>query len=57
LELAYSFSHHGGKHSHVLADMMLEKKLRVLHLALKATSRDCSPEAARRNVSSALGGA
>jgi hypothetical protein len=37
--------------------MMLEKKLRVLHLALKATSRDCSPEAARRNVSSALGGA
>ena len=43
LGLAYSFRdlayyHHGGKHSRVQADLVLEK-LRVLHLDLKAARR------------------
>ena len=39
--LAYSFSrlvlyHHSGKHGSIQADMVLEKKLRVLHLDVQA---------------------
>jgi hypothetical protein len=45
LGLAYSFRGsvhylHGGKHGSVQADMVLEKKLRVLHLDLKAAEGD-----------------
>jgi hypothetical protein len=37
--------------------MVLEKELRVLHLDLKATRSDWHPQAARRKLSSAMGGA
>ena len=38
LWLAYSlvYYHHGGKHRSIMADMMLEKELRVPHLNPKA---------------------
>ena len=47
LWLAYSFKGlvyycHGGKHTDMQADMVLEKKLRVLHLDLKATRKRLS---------------
>jgi hypothetical protein len=50
-------SHHGGKHSNMKAGTVLEKELGVLHLYLNATRRYCLSQAARRRVSSALGGA
>ena len=45
LGLAYSFRglvryHHGGKHGSIQADLVLEKELRVLHLAAKAAAGD-----------------
>jgi hypothetical protein len=48
LELAYSFKglvyyHHGEVQSSRQADMVLKKKLRVLHLNLQATEGDCHP--------------
>jgi hypothetical protein len=44
LGLVYSFRglvcyHHGRKHGSLQADMVLEKKLRVLHLDLKTAKR------------------
>jgi hypothetical protein len=39
------------------AHMVLEEELRVLHLDLKATRRDRHPQAVRRRLSSAMGGA
>ena len=39
------------------ADIVLERKLRVLHLDLKAAERTCFTQAANRRVSSILGGA
>jgi hypothetical protein len=38
-------------------DIVLEKELRVLYLDLKATRRDWHPQAARKKLSSAVGGA
>ena len=48
LGLAYSFRGsvhylHGGKHSSMLTDTMLEKELRVLHLDPQAAKGDCVP--------------
>jgi hypothetical protein len=37
--------------------MVLEKELRVLHLDLKSTRREWHPQAARRKLSSTVGGA
>jgi hypothetical protein len=42
---AYSFRglayyHHGRKHGNIQADMVMEKKLRVLHLDLTVARRD-----------------
>jgi hypothetical protein len=54
LGLAYSFRDSGhyysGRkhHNKILADLVLEQELRVLHLDLKATRRDWHPQAARR---------
>jgi hypothetical protein len=44
LGLAYSFRgsvhyHHDGKHGSIQADMVLEKKLRVMHLDTKAVRK------------------
>ena len=46
LGLAYSFRglvhyHHGGKRGRIQADMVLENKLRVLHLDPQAARKDC----------------
>jgi hypothetical protein len=46
--MAYNFrglvrDHHGEKHGSVLADMVLEKELRVLHLNPKAAEKYCEP--------------
>jgi hypothetical protein len=48
--LPYSFKgsihyHHDGKHGRLMADMVLEKKLRVLHLDPKAAKRRLSSTA------------
>ena len=45
MRLAYSFRylvhyHHGRKHGGMQADMVQEKKLRVLHLDLQAAGRE-----------------
>jgi hypothetical protein len=37
------YHHHGRKHGSILADMILEKELRVPHLDLKAVRRRLSP--------------
>jgi phosphoribosylaminoimidazole carboxylase (NCAIR synthetase) len=44
----YTFKHsvhynYGGKHGSMQVDMVLEKKLRVLHFYQKETRRDCHP--------------
>ena len=62
LGLAYCFRglihyHHSRKHGSMPADIVLEKELRVLHLDLKVIRRDWHPQAARRKLSSTMGGA
>ena len=62
LRLPYRFRglvhyYHSRKNSSIQADMVLEKELRVLHLYLKATSRDWPSQPAMREVSFSLGGA
>ena len=61
LGLAYNFRdsvhyHHGRKHGSLQAYMVLEER-RVLHLDPKATRKGYLLQAARRKISSSLGGA
>ena len=52
----YHHRKHSRKHGSMQVDVVLEKELRVLHFDLKAARRDWHPQAARRSLSSAMGG-